>query len=125
MDTYRVHAKHWAHGWELHIGDLGVTQSRTLAGAQRQVRDYVALLLDVPDDSFAVDIKVTAGQRADRAVASALRLRAAADRAEALATEALRGAVAALTDAGVDSARDIAAVLRISPPCVRQLKAPQ
>lgn len=38
---YEVHAKRWAHGWELHIDGVGVTQSRTLDDAEAMVRDYV------------------------------------------------------------------------------------
>ncbi len=36
MSAYTVHAKPWAHGWELHIEGVGVTQSRNLrVSAQR------------------------------------------------------------------------------------------
>jgi hypothetical protein len=41
---YSVRATRWAHGWELHIGDLGVTQSRTLDGAPRMACDYIESL---------------------------------------------------------------------------------
>lgn len=41
-----VTAKRWAKGWELHIEGHGVTQSKTLADAPRQVVDY----LDSPHD---------------------------------------------------------------------------
>jgi hypothetical protein len=46
MTTYVVRAKRWAHGWELHIDGVGVTQSRTLDGAEQMVRDYVETLTD-------------------------------------------------------------------------------
>lgn len=41
---YEVRAKRWEHGWELHIDGLGVTQSRTLAGAEPMVRGYIESL---------------------------------------------------------------------------------
>lgn len=47
--SYMVTAKRWEHGWELHIAGaersthIGVTQSRTLADAERMVRDYLRL----------------------------------------------------------------------------------
>ncbi|HSY15283.1 MAG TPA: hypothetical protein VK816_04785 [Jatrophihabitantaceae bacterium] len=44
MNTYTVHAKRWDHGWELNIDGLGVTQTRTLARAERDARDYIELL---------------------------------------------------------------------------------
>lgn len=39
--SYRVQAKRWEHGWELHIDGVGVTQSRTLHDAEAMVRDYL------------------------------------------------------------------------------------
>ena len=39
--TYTVTAKRWEHGWELHIHGVGVTQSRTVAGAEDMIRDYL------------------------------------------------------------------------------------
>ena len=46
MSTYSVRAKRWAHGWELHIADVGVTQSRNLGEAEQAVRDYIETLTD-------------------------------------------------------------------------------
>ena len=45
-DEYTVRAVRWAHGWELHIDNLDVTQVRTLATAQQQVRDYLESMYD-------------------------------------------------------------------------------
>lgn len=56
VKTYSVRARPWEHGWELHIDGLGVTQSRTLRDAGMMARDYIALDLDVPEDSFDVDV---------------------------------------------------------------------
>ena len=54
--SYTVRAKRWEHGWELHIAGVGVTQSHGLDDAEMMVRDYIALDLDVPADSFDVVI---------------------------------------------------------------------
>ena len=43
MSTYTVRATRWAHGWELHIDGVGVTQSRNLDGAEQMVRDYIEM----------------------------------------------------------------------------------
>jgi hypothetical protein len=56
VKTYSVRARPWEHGWELHIDGLGVTQSDTLRDAGMMARDYIALDLDVPEDSFEVDV---------------------------------------------------------------------
>ncbi|WP_146252208.1 hypothetical protein [Streptomyces carminius] len=55
--TYETVAKRWKHGWELHIDGIGVTQSRTLLDAETMVRDYLAMLLDISEDSF--DVRIT------------------------------------------------------------------
>jgi hypothetical protein len=57
--TYEVTARRWARGWELHIPDVGVTQSPTLSGANRMVREYVALALDLADED-GFDVRITA-----------------------------------------------------------------
>lgn len=45
-----VTAKRWAKGWELHIEGHGVTQSKTLTDARRQVVDYLESLHDMHVD---------------------------------------------------------------------------
>lgn len=62
MSTYTVHAKRWAHGWELRIVDgegaeVGVTQSRSMDDAERMARDYLALDLGADPGSFDVVIR--------------------------------------------------------------------
>jgi hypothetical protein len=51
MTTYNVTAKRWAKGWELHIDGVGVSQSRTLASAEGMAREYIALALDLADET--------------------------------------------------------------------------
>jgi hypothetical protein len=59
-DTYTVRASRWDRGWELHIAGPnryeGTTQAGGLRSAEAMARDYIALDLDVPEDSF--DVKV-------------------------------------------------------------------
>jgi hypothetical protein len=65
--TYRVRAKRWKHGWELHIEGVGVTQSRTLWDAGEMARDLISRREDLPGDAFTVTV-------------TSARLRASADR---------------------------------------------
>lgn len=51
VTAYNVTAKRWARGWELYIDGVGVTQSRSLATADRQVCDFLSLMLDIEDPS--------------------------------------------------------------------------
>jgi hypothetical protein len=54
---YFVRAKRWEHGWELHIDDVGVTQSHELGDdAERMVRDYISLNTGVEPNGFDIEI---------------------------------------------------------------------
>lgn len=125
MNTYTVHAKRWAHGWELHIEDadgaeVGVTQSRSMAGAEDMVRDYLALDLDAEPDSFDVVIRAELDTERTRLLAEMRRLRREADRANEAAAEAARKVARQLKADGLRGV-DIAAVLEVSPGRVSQL----
>ncbi|MGW6257607.1 hypothetical protein [Streptomyces sp. NPDC055085] len=62
--TYEVYAKPWDRGWELHIDNVGVTQCRTIPEeAELMIRDYVATVLNVPVDSFDIEIFGEAHQK--------------------------------------------------------------
>lgn len=54
--TFEVHAEPWEHGHELHIAGVGVTQAENLTEAEAVVRDFIALGLGTPADSFDVVI---------------------------------------------------------------------
>jgi hypothetical protein len=118
--SYRVRAKRWARGWELHIEGVGVTQSHSLRDAEMMVRDYIALDREIPSDSFEVVITPEIGGGLDeetRAVRAAV---ADAENARREAAARSRAAAAKLRQAGL-SGRDIAAVLGVSPQRVSQL----
>lgn len=120
MKTYTVRAKRWARGWELHIDGIGVTQARNLGEAEGMVRDYIALDLGVPADSFDVVIATEIGDGLDAEVFGA---RAAVEEAEATrraAATRYRTAAQHLRAAGL-TGKDIAAVLAVSPQRVSTL----
>jgi hypothetical protein len=56
--TYHVTAKRWRLGWELHVDDVGVTQSHSLATAEKMVREFIALTLDIEDEE-SFDVVIT------------------------------------------------------------------
>ena len=56
MTDILVRATPWAHGWELDIIGVGVTQARNLREAEAMVRDYLALDLGEVE---AINAKVT------------------------------------------------------------------
>ena len=120
MTVYRVTAKRWARGWELHIDGEGVTQSRSLGDAESMVRDYIALLREVPVDSFDVEIAPEVGGGLDDAVRTAREAVASAETARRSAAQASRAIAARLRNAGL-TGRDIAIVLGVSAQRVSQL----
>jgi hypothetical protein len=120
MTTYDVTARRWKHGWELHIADVGVTQSRNLAEAETVVRDYVESLTG--QDASRAQIVVTAevGNGLDEEAQAAREDVAAADRSTRAAAARSRKVARDLKQAGL-SGRDIAAILRVSAQRVSQL----
>lgn len=117
--SYTVHAKRWERGWELHIDGEGVTQSRTLATAERQVRDYLSLLHD-RDVTDEIVIIPEIGDQLRRDVANTRSMvRALAERQKRVAEESRRVA-RELRDAGLGGA-EIATVLGVSPQRASQL----
>ncbi len=119
MREYQVTARRWEHGWELHIDGIGVTQSRTLDGADRMVRDYVETLTGEDCNSANVVIrpdldgleKVAEESRRHTEEAARLQRQAAAE---------ARGVARELRRRGL-SVSDTAAVLHVSRGRVSQL----
>jgi len=120
MSTYTVRATRWAHGWELHIDGVGVTQSRNLDGAEQMVCDYIESLTGRDTSNDEVTIKPEVGNGLDEATQAARDAVTAADRAVRDAAAQSRQAARDLKDAGL-SGRDIAAILRVSAQRVSQL----
>lgn len=120
MDTYKVRAKRWAHGWELHIDGLGVTQSHTLRDAEMMARDYIMLDTDAAPDSFDVEITPEIGGELGEQTRAARDAVSRADAAQRQAAAESRAAARSLRQAGL-TGRDIAAVLKVSPQRVSQL----
>lgn len=120
MKTYTVTAKRWAFLWELHIEGVSVTQSRTLATAEAVARECISLLLDVPEDSFDVEVlpELPNGLLEEvKAARDETRRAAEAQRAAAVRSRAV---VKRLKEAGLSHA-DVGAVLNIKPARVSQL----
>lgn len=124
--SYTVTAKRWELGWELHIDEIGVvTQTRTLANAATAAREVIALALDIDDadvDSIDVDI-VPDIDGIPGLVAAVKRDNEAAAQAQRDAAEKQRRLVQKMLAGGMHGS-EIAAVLKVSPQRVSQLRAP-
>jgi len=120
VKTYDVRAKRWEHGWELHIAEVGVTQSRSLWDAEMMARDLISRRLGLAADSFEVVITPEIGGGLDERTREAREAVASADRAQRKTAAQSREAARQLQRAGL-SGRDIAKVLDVSPQRVSQL----
>ncbi|WP_060577507.1 hypothetical protein [Pseudonocardia sp. EC080619-01] len=121
--TYIVAARRWERGWELHIVDtddeeIGVTQSRTLSGAERMVRDYLAL--DGLDADASLEIRPELDPATDQRVAAARATAREAEETQARAAAESRAIVRDLKASGL-SGTDIAKVLHLSTQRISQL----
>lgn len=121
MTTYSVRAKRWAHGWELHIDGVGVTQSRNLGEAEQMVRDYIETLTDRDTSGDQVAVMPEVGGGLDEAIRAAREGVAAADRARREAAVRLRQVARAMRQEAGLSGRDIASILHVSAQRVSQL----
>lgn len=121
--NYIVTARRWERGWELHIADavgaeIGVTQSRNLAGADRMVRDYLSA--DGHDTEAVIQVRPELGEEDARRVQMAQRMTAAAEAAQREAAAVIRAVVRDLASSGL-SGPDIAKVFNLSTQRVSQL----
>lgn len=119
MSTYRVRARRWLHGWELHIDGVGVTQSRNLGDAERMARDYIETLTghDTAADEVIVSPQVGGLDEAAQAARDAV---AEAEQALRDAAGRMRRVARRLSEAGLPG-RDIAEIMKVSAQRVSQL----
>ena len=120
MSTYNVRARRWKHGWELHIDGIGVTQSRSLAGAEQMVRDYIESLTDHGTADDVVIIKPEVGGGLDQEAEAAREAISEAEQALRAAAVRSRQVAKQLSREGL-SGKDIAAILHVSAQRVSQL----
>ena len=123
VTTYRVIATQEERFWLLSVPELDVvTQARTLDRAEATVRDLIAVWLDVPADSFAVEVEPRLNDEWTKLLRETRDARTTADKASARASEMLRTSVTTLHDAGL-SAREVGSLVGISYQRVQQLLA--
>jgi DNA-directed RNA polymerase specialized sigma24 family protein len=123
VKTYRAVATQEKRFWLLSVPELDVvTQARKLDRAEATVRDLIAVWLDVPPDSFAVEVEPQLDDEWTRLLRETREARTTADKASARASELLRTSVTTLHDAGL-SAREVGSLVGISYQRVQQLLA--
>jgi predicted RNase H-like HicB family nuclease len=123
--TYRVSAERTDRGWwVIRILDFRhvVTQARRAAEIETMARDVIALLEDLPPDSFDLDVTHRVGDDLGAGIAEARRLRREADDLTRRSRETTADVARRLRSAGL-SVREIGALLGIAHQRAQQILA--
>jgi hypothetical protein len=124
VTRYRVTAKRWEFGWELHIDGVGVTQSATLASAGRMVWDYLAAVTGAEPGEIEVDYRIELDDELSAEIESARQASREAERLQREAAARWRAIARLLSKDRRMTGSDVAAVLNVSPQRVSQLLNP-
>jgi predicted RNase H-like HicB family nuclease len=118
MKTYIASCQRSASWWSISVPEIkGLhSQARRLDQVEDMARDGIALMLDVPAESFAVEVRPELPPAAARAVEARRAAKDAAKEAEEGTTQAVRE----LLGDGF-TVRDIGAMLGLSPQRISQI----
>ena len=123
--TYKVRVVRSGRWWAIEVPELrGVhSQARRLDQVEYMARDVIALMLNVPEDSFdlAIDTDRDSLGQLKAAVEEALAARDAATQAQDRASEAMQHAVREIRASGYTS-RDAGALLGVSNQRISQIE---
>ncbi|KZS62557.1 hypothetical protein A4G28_08280 [Mycobacterium ostraviense] len=127
MTTYTAIASRGEKYWLVRVLGLGAypdeglpTQARTLSDVEPWAHDLIATYLDIPADSFDVEVKVELPDSVRYHLDLAAKLRKEAADAQAAAAQEYRRAALELKNTGL-TVRDIGAALGVSHQRVHQL----
>jgi predicted RNase H-like HicB family nuclease len=122
MNLYTVVAERSGNWWAVSVPDIpGVfTQARRLDQVEEMARDAIALMLDVPADSFKIGLDVTPPKNLRERIEEAKRMRAMLERNQQAAAASLADAVDASLECGL-TVRDAGRLLGVSPQRVSQV----
>lgn len=121
MTTYTAKATRDGKWWSVEVLELGVfTQARRLDQVEFMARDAIALLLDVPPDSFEVTVVPEVPAKVQAILDEVRESRAAAEHASEVASMKAREAARILHDEGMPL-RDVGRVLGVSHQRAHQL----
>lgn len=119
--TYRVLAKRWEKGWELHIDGIGVTQARKLHEAETMVRDLIDRRDDVNAAEFNLEWTFELDDELDAEIKAARAAVAANAEAQKEAAARSRSVARRLLASGL-AGNEVAKILGVSPQRVSQLR---
>lgn len=122
MQCYVVRAERAGGFWDLRVPEVpgAMSMVRRLDQAEEHIREAIGFVLDVPEDSFEIELAPLVPSGLETLVGEAKGLRAEAERAVAAAASASRSAAEQLRATGLPM-RDIGVLMNISVQRVSQL----
>lgn len=121
LKTYRAEIERDGRFWRVRVPDIDrSTQARSLSEAEAMVRDLIAIMTDVPQNSFAVDMKIILPEDVQLELEQSQMLREQARQSQAEAARLARDAAHRLHTLGL-SLRDIGKALGVTFQRAKQL----
>jgi hypothetical protein len=121
MKAYRAELERDGRFWRIRVPDVErSTQARSLSEAEAMVRDLIAIMEEVPTDSFDVDMKIILPEDVQLELEQSAALREQAKQAQAEAARLVRDAAQRLRSQGL-SLRDIGQALGVTFQRAKQL----
>jgi hypothetical protein len=121
MTTYRAEVERDGRFWRVRVPDIDrSTQARSLSEAEAMVRDLIAIMTDVPQNSFDVDMRIILPEDVQIELDQSQILREQAKQSQAEAARLARDAAHRLHTLGL-SLRDIGRALGVTFQRAKQL----
>jgi hypothetical protein len=121
MTTYRAEVERDGRFWRVRVPDIDrSTQARSLSEAEAMVRDLIAIMTDVPQNSFDVDMRIILPEDVQIELDQSQVLREQAKQSQAEAARLARDAAHRLHALGL-SLRDIGRALGVTFQRAKQL----
>lgn len=121
VSTYTAEVTRAGKAWHIFVPQIDrVTQARNIREIEAMTRDLIAIMEDVPADSFAVNIKVSLPDMVQAHLDRAAELRREELRLRAEAAAESRAAAKELRDAGIPL-RELGELLGVSHQRAQQL----
>jgi len=119
--TYHAEVDRDGKLWRVHVPEVArTTQARNLREVEPMARDLIAIMDDIPADSFDLDVRLTLPEEIRAQLDQSAALREEAARSQAQAAQLSRQAARRLRDQGLPL-RDVGQALGVSFQRAKQL----
>jgi hypothetical protein len=121
VKTYHAEVDRDGKFWRVRVPEVArTTQARTLREVEAMARDLIAIMDEIPEDSFGLDVRVTLPEDVQAELERSAALREQAARSQAQAAQLSRQAARRLHDQGLPL-RDVGQALGVSFQRAKQL----